>query len=99
VDQYKAIVALNPPSENKKSAEEQARETMLSALQKSGAANPGAGGNEHAYNGKDFMTLVDEQQAVSKCSRSEAMQKVIAANPKAHEAYLAKVNSGVRKLN
>ena len=38
---------------------------------------------------KPFMVLVDEYQAEKKCSRGEAIKAVAAANPEAHEKYLA----------
>lgn len=70
---------------------EKAKAEMLAAIQQAGPDNPGSGGGADGSD-KDFLTLVAEYRAANKCTKSDAMLAVQAANPKAHEAYLQKYN-------
>ncbi len=93
VEQYKAIRGDAPPegeaAESKKVAEEKAK--MLEALHNAAPENPGAGASQPGGS-KDFMAMVEEYQAMHKCTKAEAMAAVMKADPKAHEEYIARVN-------
>jgi hypothetical protein len=97
VDQLKAIKAMNPPvtvtAIPGQDAEARAKQEILDALKKTGAENPGAGGNERPKAvGKNFLTLVKTYQDEYGVKRSVAIKETIAAHPDAHAAYLAEAN-------
>ncbi|BBO86629.1 hypothetical protein DSCO28_71950 [Desulfosarcina ovata subsp. sediminis] len=41
----------------------------------------------------DFLTLVEQCQAMRKCSRTEAMQRIARSHPNVHREYIEQANS------
>jgi capsid assembly protease len=91
IEQYTAIKATEPVPVAGVTAEDKKKAELLAAINSAGAGNPGAGGggNEPL---KDYMTMVQEYQAVNKCTMSAAMQAVTAAHPDKHREYIMKAN-------
>jgi signal peptide peptidase SppA len=94
VEQFQAITALNPPAKEIKTKGDETREKLLSALEQSGAVNPGAGGGDNTTGGKDFIQMVEAYRFEHKCTKAVAMQAIRAQHPEAHEAWLKKANQG-----
>jgi signal peptide peptidase SppA len=91
--QYKAIVGDSAPGKPV-AAGVKDKDQILAALENSGADNPGAdNGGEGKGGDKDFMSLVEEHMAVFKVTKSQAIEAQMKKNPKAHEAYLNRMNS------
>jgi len=88
VDQYEAVVPEN--SAPAQTAEAKKMDQMLAAIKETGQQNPGTGTLDEG--GKDFMTLVEEYQAVNGGTKTDAMKAVLRKNPAAHAAYVAKMN-------
>jgi signal peptide peptidase SppA len=88
--QLKAIKALSPePAED--DPEDLKKDEMLKAIQDSGADNPGADGDQGDE--KDFMVRVEEYKLVNKCRLIDAIGAISRQDPKAHEAYIRRVNA------
>jgi len=64
---------------------------MLSALQNTGAPDPGTGDGGTGQSA-DFMSLVNDYRRQNKCSYAKAMSAVRKSNPESHQAYLRQVN-------
>jgi hypothetical protein len=88
--QLKAIKALTPePPEDDPEDLKQAE--MLKAIQDAGSDNPGADGDQGDE--KDFMVRVEEYKLANKCRLIDAIGAVSRQDPKAHEAYIRRVNA------
>lgn len=97
IEQYKAVRTAMTESGSADDEEAKKRDEMLAAIKTAGPANPGSGKEPVNHNGKDFMAAVNEYVSLHKCTKTEAMKKVIAENPKLHEEYLRKVNMQIIK--
>jgi signal peptide peptidase SppA len=78
-------------------AEKEIRKTAADKIEKDAEAVNKLKHNatvEKPYDGKDFMALVDEYVEAHKCSKTDGIKAVMKANPKAHAAYIKKVNEG-----
>ncbi|HSV27260.1 MAG TPA: signal peptide peptidase SppA [Sedimentisphaerales bacterium] len=92
VEQFRAVRQAMPEARVADDAEAKKREEMLAAIKASGADNPGSGSQPVPHGSKDFMAVVEEYIAMHKCSRTDAMKKVIADHPALHKEYLKKAN-------
>lgn len=69
--------------------DEAKRKELLAALQASGAANPGAGGQTSLQTDKPFLTLVDEYVMTHKTDKGVAIQACMKAFPEVYTKWLA----------
>lgn len=83
-DQYRVA---NPEAGKKRGDK-----AALEALLKISPANPGANTGGENQPEPDFEALVAEYREAKKCGRVEAMMAIAGKHPKAHQAYLRKVN-------
>lgn len=86
-EQYKALGVSLIPVES--TSEQKKKDELLAAITTAGAATVGRADNAANNQNKDFNTLVADYMADKQCSRGEAIKAVVAANPEAHEKYLA----------
>ncbi len=92
IEAFKAVWKIVPDAKVTDDVETKKKEELLAAINAAGAVNPGSGKQPVNTGGNDFMSVVDEYIALHKCSKTDAMKKVIAENPELHEEYLKKVN-------
>ena len=99
VEQFKAIMALNPPAAPAAPAvpaaglEQKMREDLLAAIGQAGKFNVGAGAGGEVTAGKTFEELMTGYRFLHKCTKGEALTACMEAYPKEHEAYLQAANT------
>jgi signal peptide peptidase SppA len=92
VEQFRAVHQAMPEARAADDAEARKKEELLAAIKAAGAENPGSGSQPVPHGSKDFLATVEEYVVVHKCTRTDAMKKVMADHPALHEAYLKKAN-------